>query len=113
MSIEINLILDKFMKKDIHPQYNKEAKVTCACGHVFTVGSTKNDIQVEICAACHPFYTGKQKLLDTAKRVDKFQKRTEAKSKTLVSKTAKKEKQKAIKTAKKAKEEGSIKIIRK
>ena len=65
------------MKKDTHPQYNKNAKVTCACGNEFTTGSTKKEIQVEICSACHPFFTGKAKLIDTAKRVDKFQKRLE------------------------------------
>ena len=65
------------MKKDIHPKYFKEAKVTCACGNTFTVGSTIEDIHVEICSACHPFYTGKQKLVDTARRVDKFQKKVD------------------------------------
>lgn len=100
------------MKKDTHPEYYKEAKVTCACGNSFTVGSTSKEIQVEICSACHPFYTGKQKLLDTARRVDKFQKRTEAKAKTLVKKGEKKTKQKALKASKKAEQEG-VKIIRK
>lgn len=100
------------MKKDTHPEYYQDAKVTCACGHSFAVGSTRKEIQVEICSACHPFYTGKQKLLDTARRVDKFQKRTEAKSKTLVKKTVKKEKQKALKASKKSEQEG-VKIIRK
>jgi large subunit ribosomal protein L31 len=100
------------MKKDIHPKYNKEAKVTCVCGNAFTVGSTRDEIQVEICSACHPFYTGKQKLLDTARRIDKFSKRVEGKAVKVVSKTAKKEKQKALKTAKKAEKEG-VKIIRK
>ncbi len=93
------------MKKDIHPQYHSEAKVVCACGHTFTVGSTLPEIRVEICSACHPFYTGKQKLLDTARRVDKFQKRTSAKTALTErkGKKAKKEKQKKIQTAKKAK----------
>jgi len=100
------------MKKDTHPEYYKEAKVTCACGNSFTVGSTSKEIQVEICSACHPFYTGKQKLLDTARRVDKFQKRTAAKAKTVVKKGEKKEKQKALRASKKAEQEG-VKIIRK
>lgn len=100
------------MKKDIHPQYYPEAKVTCACGNTFTIGSTRAEIAVEICSACHPFYTGKQKLLDTAKRVDKFNKKVEAKSDKVVSKTVKKEKQKALKAAKKAEKEG-VKIIKK
>ena len=100
------------MKKDIHPKYYPEAKVACACGNVFTIGSTREEISVEICSACHPFYTGKQKLVDTAKRVDKFNKKVEAKSDKVVSKTVKKEKQKALKAAKKAEKEG-IKVIKK
>ena len=64
------------MKKDIHPQYYPKAKVKCACGASFTVGSTKPEIQVEICSACHPFYTGREKLIDTAGRVEKFKART-------------------------------------
>ena len=80
------------MKKEIHPKYYPEAKVICACGNTFTVGSTMEEIHVEICSACHPFYTGKQKLLDTARRVDKFQKRMDAKTATKTKK-AKKEKQ--------------------
>lgn len=94
------------MKKNIHPVYYPEAKVTCACGNAFTVGSTLPEIQVEICSQCHPFYTGKQKLIDTARRVDKFQKRVEAKKKMAAArkgKRAKKEKQKTIQKAKKIK----------
>jgi large subunit ribosomal protein L31 len=63
------------MKKDIHPQYYPKAKVHCACGNVFTVGSTKPEIQIEICSVCHPFYTGKEKLIDMAGRVEKFKAR--------------------------------------
>ncbi len=63
------------MKKDIHPQYYPKAKVKCACGATFTVGSTKPEIQIEICSQCHPFYTGKEKLIDTAGRVEKFKAR--------------------------------------
>ena len=63
------------MKENIHPTYYVEAKVICACGNTFTTGSTKQELHVEICSACHPFYTGKQKLVDTAGRVEKFQKR--------------------------------------
>ncbi len=100
------------MKKDTHPQYYPEAKVACACGNTFTIGSTREEISVEICSACHPFYTGKQKLVDTAKRVDKFNKKVEAKSDKVVSKTVKKEKQKALKAAKKAEKEG-VKVIKK
>lgn len=63
------------MKKDIHPPYFPKAQVKCACGNAFTVGSTKEKIEVEICSACHPFYTGKEKLVDTAGRVEKFRAR--------------------------------------
>lgn len=61
------------MKKDIHPQYYKNTKVTCSCGATYEVGSTSPEIQVEVCSACHPFYTGTSKFIDTAGRVDKFQ----------------------------------------
>lgn len=64
------------MKKDTHPKYYPTAKVTCACGHSFVTGSTVELIQVEVCSNCHPFYTGKQKFIDTARRVEKFQART-------------------------------------
>jgi len=63
------------MKKDIHPQYYKNAKVTCSCGATFEVGSTQPELHVEVCSACHPFYTGTAKFIDTAGRVDKFQAR--------------------------------------
>ncbi len=66
------------MKKDIHPEFNMNSKVTCACGESFEVGSVMPEIKVEICGSCHPFYTGKEKVLDTAGRVDKFKKRMEA-----------------------------------
>ena len=62
------------MKSDIHPEY-KEINVRCACGETFTTGSAGNDVQVDICSSCHPFYTGKQKFVDTAGRVEKFQKK--------------------------------------
>ena len=62
------------MKKGIHPEY-KKSLVSCACGSVFNTHSTKGDIRVDICSQCHPFYTGKQKLLDTAGRVERFKKK--------------------------------------
>ncbi|HHT06181.1 MAG TPA: 50S ribosomal protein L31 [Hydrogenispora sp.] len=64
------------MKKDIHPQYGK-ATVTCACGETFETGSTKKEIRVEICSNCHPFFTGKQRIVDSGGQVEKFQKRME------------------------------------
>lgn len=69
------------MKKDIHPKYNDKAKVTCACGATFHVGSSMVEINVEICSQCHPFYTGNEKVLDTAGRVDRFKKRAAASGK--------------------------------
>lgn len=66
------------MKKDIHPKYDNNTKVTCACGATFAVGSTSKEINVEICSQCHPFYTGNEKVLDTAGRVDRFKKRAAA-----------------------------------
>ncbi|MDP6388079.1 MAG: 50S ribosomal protein L31 [Candidatus Pacebacteria bacterium] len=69
------------MKKDIHPKYYTNAKVTCACGNTFKVGSTSEVIEVEVCSACHPFYTGTEKIIDTAGRVEKFKARM-AKAKT-------------------------------
>ncbi|MFO7839217.1 MAG: 50S ribosomal protein L31 [Desulfosalsimonadaceae bacterium] len=62
------------MKKDIHPQY-KETTVKCACGNEVTIASTKEDITVEICSKCHPFYTGKQKLVDSAGRIERFRRK--------------------------------------
>jgi large subunit ribosomal protein L31 len=65
------------MKAKLHPKYNTQTKVTCACGESWTTGSTVDSIDVEICSACHPFYTGKSKLIDTAGRVDRFRSQLE------------------------------------
>jgi len=67
------------MKKDIHPKY-EEATVHCSCGNTFTTRSTKPDLHVELCSQCHPFYTGKQKLVDSGGRVERFKKRMDKKS---------------------------------
>lgn len=70
------------MKANIHPTWNSDAKITCVCGNTFTAGSTIPEIRVEICSACHPFYTGTQKFVDTQGQVEKFGKTLEiAKSK--------------------------------
>ena len=74
------------MKKKIHPKYNDKAKATCACGAVFEVGSTMDQINNEICSQCHPFYTGNEKIMDTAGRVERFKKRAAATTKTKVKK---------------------------
>ncbi len=66
------------MKADIHPEFYTNTKATCACGASFIVGSTMKEIRVEICSNCHPFYTGKDKVLDTAGRVEKFRQRKAA-----------------------------------
>jgi large subunit ribosomal protein L31 len=66
------------MKAEIHPEFNTDAKVKCACGQTFTIGSTQKEIEVEICSNCHPFYTGVDKIVDTAGRVEKFKMRREA-----------------------------------
>ncbi|MFH1825149.1 MAG: 50S ribosomal protein L31 [Candidatus Firestonebacteria bacterium] len=76
------------MKEKIHPEY-KETTITCTCGNVVKTKSTKQDIKVEICSKCHPFYTGQQKLVDTAGRVEKFKKRLKG-----VKKVKKEEKEK-------------------
>ncbi len=60
------------MKKEIHPTYHTKAKVVCACGKTYKTGSTVEEISIDLCSGCHPFYTGKQKLVDTAGRVEKF-----------------------------------------
>lgn len=66
------------MKKDIHPTYYDNAIISCACGTTFKVGSTQAEITTELCSKCHPFFTGKQKLVDTAGRVEKFEARQKA-----------------------------------
>jgi len=65
------------MKNDTHPTYHDDVTVTCACGATHKIGSTLEELKVEICSACHPFYTGNEKVMDTAGRVDKFKKRME------------------------------------
>jgi large subunit ribosomal protein L31 len=80
------------MKADSHPTYYPEAKVTCACGNTFSTGATLKEINVELCSACHPFYTGKQKLVDTSRRVEKFQERTSKKAAVGTAVTGKKAK---------------------
>ena len=65
------------MKANIHPNWNAEAKVTCACGNTFVTGSTVPEIRVELCNACHPFFTGTAKFVDTLGQVERFQRKTE------------------------------------
>jgi large subunit ribosomal protein L31 len=63
------------VKSEIHPNYYPNAVVTCACGNSFTTGSTRPELRVEICSNCHPFYTGQQRIVDTAGQVERFQRR--------------------------------------
>jgi large subunit ribosomal protein L31 len=63
------------MKEKIHPQYFIDAQVTCSCGNKFTTGSTRKQLRVELCNKCHPFFTGEQKIIDTAGRVERFKKK--------------------------------------
>jgi len=81
------------MKANIHPKWYPAAKISCACGKVFYAGSTKPEIQVEVCSACHPFFTGEERFVDTLGRVERFEQRRAAatltKSKTKVKETAK------------------------
>jgi large subunit ribosomal protein L31 len=74
------------MKEKIHPQYYPQTKVVCSCGNTFTIGSTKKEIHVELCSKCHPFYTGAQRMVDTAGRVERFRRRYEKKTEKVAEK---------------------------
>ena len=87
------------MKKDIHPKYFPKAKITCACGHSFSFGDTKESMKVDICSHCHPFYTGSQQLIDTAGRVERFKARQSKASSTVRTKKEKKTTKKVKKEA--------------
>ena len=89
-----------FMKKNTHPKYYEEASFVCACGNTFKVGSTKPEVRIELCNLCHPFYTGKQKFVDTARRVEKFQDKIAKTKAAAVGRKGKKVKH-AARTAKK------------
>lgn len=90
------------MKKDTHPEYHEDCVITCACGNKFTTGSTLKEIRVELCNLCHPFYTGKQKFVDTARRVEKFQERAQKQATAAATRKGKKAKKQV--TAKKKEE---------
>lgn len=77
------------MKKEIHPEYHNDAVITCSCGNNFTTGSTQKEMKVEVCSECHPFYTGTEKVMDTAGRVEKFKARTQAAKEKQASKSQK------------------------
>ena len=63
------------MKEKIHPKYHEDAQVICSCGNTFTTGSTRKQLKVEVCSKCHPFFTGEQRIVDTAGRVERFKRR--------------------------------------
>lgn len=84
------------MKKDIHPKYYPNTAIKCACGAILETGATKENMEVEICSQCHPFFTGDKKVVDTAGRVERFKKLTEASAKLKSAKKPKKDK-KAVK----------------
>jgi large subunit ribosomal protein L31 len=84
------------MKKGIHPEYYPEAKIICACGNIIATGSTKPEIRVEVCSACHPFYTGKKRLVDSTGRVDRFKKRMEKSEQLLAEKIKRTKKKKPV-----------------
>ncbi len=88
------------MKKSIHPEYYTNATIHCACGNSIVTGSTEKEIRIELCNQCHPFYTGKQKFVDTARRVEKFQERADKQTAAAAGRKGKKVK-KAASTAKK------------
>jgi large subunit ribosomal protein L31 len=90
------------MKAQIHPPYHPEVTFTCACGATFETGSTAQAVRVEVCSQCHPFYTGKSKLVDAAGRVDRFKKR--------LSEAKKHPRKPSRSTAKKAKKDTTIKL---
>lgn len=87
------------MKANIHPKYFDQAQVVCACGNRFTTGSTQEEIRVELCNKCHPFYTGEQRFVDSASRIQKFQAKQTIAKQYLHSKVKKQEEQKAKDTA--------------
>jgi len=97
------------MKKDIHPTYHTPITVTCSCGNTFETGSTEPELHIEVCSACHPFYTGKTKLVDAAGRVDKFRQKLETAAKT-TDKASHKKKAAHKKTASKSKKKSVVKI---
>ncbi len=105
------------MKATIHPQYFEDATISCACGAKYETGSTKQAISVELCAACHPFYTGKQTILDTARRVEKFGERMGKKAEAVVNRAtkraAKSEKRKSSGPKTEVEEKKSVRVSKK
>jgi len=97
------------MKKEIHPKYNDKAAIKCACGAVFETGSTQAEMEIEICSQCHPFYTGKKKIVDTTGRVDRFKKIAEKVAKKKEEEDQRKKDKKKKPAAKKEKKKSPAK----
>lgn len=101
------------MKSQTHPKWYKQAKVTCACGNTFTIGATVPEISVEVCSACHPFYTGQMKYVDTAGRVDAFRAKQKGASKKVLSKTDRRKIKKQKKIQKELEKPDTLEEVRK
>ncbi len=100
------------MKKKIHPKYNNKVTVTCSCGNTFVTGSTTDNITTELCSKCHPFYTGEQKIVDTANLVAKFKKKKKKAKKKVVSKRVKQAKRRARRKAQSTGKEAAEKTLK-
>ncbi len=100
------------MKAAIHPNWQEDAKVVCACGNTFAVGSTVAETHVDVCYACHPFYTGTMKFLDSAGRVDAFKAKLAGAGKKVMSKTEKRENKRLKKLAEEAARPESLDVLR-
>ena len=101
------------MKTAIHPDWHPEAQITCACGNSFTVGSTVPKIHVEVCASCHPFFTGEQKFVDTRGRVDRFRELEQRKTESRVSKKEKRQNKRLLRLQEEMERPESLEEIRK
>jgi len=101
------------MKANIHPKWYPNCKVTCACGNTFTVGSTVPEINVEICSACHPFFTGQMKFIDSAGRVEAFKAKQKAATKVKLSKSEKRKAKRAKKIAEEMARPETLEEVRK
>ena len=101
------------MKAGIHPNWFEDSKVTCACGNTFTVGATVPEINVEVCSACHPYYTGQMKYVDTAGRVDAFKAKQKKASGKVLSKTDRRKIKRQKKIEKELKKPDTLEQVRK
>lgn len=96
------------MQKTIHPTYHDSLSVTCSCGAQFTIGSTDEKVATEVCSQCHPFFTGKQRLLDTSRRVEKFEEKMKKQAAKATTKRLSKKEKNALRAAKKAEKTAQV-----